>query len=109
MLQIHGTNDAVVPYDGVQAWNTPIEEVLDYWVMNNACSDTPEINTLDDVNLNNNLTVDEIIYNNGTNGTIVKHYKVFGGHHNWFQNADIDSSAIIWEFFSNYDLNGLIN
>ena len=66
VLQIHGTNDAVVPYDGVQAWNTPIEEVLDYWVMNNACSDTPEINTLDDVNLNNNLTVDEIIYNNGT-------------------------------------------
>ena len=109
VLQIHGTNDAVVPYDGVQAWNTPIEEVLDYWVMNNACSDTPEINTLDDVNLNNNLTVDEIIYNNGTNGTIVKHYKVFGGQHNWFQNADIDSSAIIWEFFSNYDLNGLIN
>ena len=77
--------------------------------MNNACSNTPEINTLDDVNLNNNLTVDEIIYNNGTNGTIVKHYKVFGGQHSWFQNADIDSSAIIWEFFSNYDLNGLIN
>ena len=40
---------------------------------------------------------------------MVKHFKVNGGTHVWFQNEDIDSSLLIWEFFSNYDMNGLIN
>ena len=109
ILQIHGTNDPVVPYNGIQEWNTPIDNVLDYWVLNNQCSPNPDVNDLEDINSNNGITVQEIIYNNGLNGSMVKHFKVNGGTHVWFQNEDIDSSALIWEFFSNYDINGLIN
>ena len=109
ILQIHGTNDPVVPYNGIQEWNTPIDNVLDYWVLNNQCSTNPDVNDLVDINNDNGITVQEIIYDNGLNGSMVKHFKVNGGTHVWFQNEDIDSSALIWEFFSNYDINGLIN
>jgi len=109
ILQIHGTNDPVVPYNGIQEWNTPIDDVLDFWVINNQCSLNPIVNDLEDINNSNGITVQEIIYNNGLNGSVVKHFKVNGGTHVWFQNEDIDSSALIWEFFSNYDINGLIN
>jgi len=109
ILQIHGTNDPVVPYNGIQEWNTPIDNVLDYWVLNNHCSPNPDVNDLVDINNDNGITVQEIIYDNGLNGSMVKHFKVNGGTHVWFQNEDIDSSALIWEFFSNYDINGLIN
>ncbi|MGB2483107.1 MAG: alpha/beta hydrolase family esterase, partial [Flavobacteriaceae bacterium] len=109
ILQIHGTNDPVVPYNGIQEWNTPIDDVLDFWVINNQCSPNPIVNNLEDINNSNGITVQEIIYNNGLNGSVVKHFKVNGGTHVWFQNEDIDSSALIWEFFSNYDINGLIN
>jgi len=108
VLQIHGTNDAIVPYDGGQTFG-PIEEVLDYWVVNNQCLPDPIINDLGDVDNSNGITVQEIIYNGGFNGTKVKHYKVYGGTHTWFQNDDINSSELIWEFFSNYNMTGLIN
>ena len=109
ILQIHGTNDTTVPYEGVLQWNTSIQDVLNYWVDNNQCSDEPEIYSLQDIDLNNNITVNEITYENGNNGSVVKHYKVIGGGHNWFQNDDIKSSELIWDFFSMYDLDGLIN
>ena len=109
ILQIHGTNDPIVPYNGILEWNTPIDNVLDYWVLNNQCSPNPEVNDLVDINNDNGFTVQEIIYNNGLNGSMVKHFKVNGGTHVWFQDEDINSSSLIWEFFSNYDMNGLIN
>jgi len=109
VLQIHGTIDPIVPYAGVQAWNTPIDEVLTYWATNNECNLTPQIISLEDIDPDNNIRVDEITYDGGTNASVVKHYKVYGGGHDWFDNAEISASELVWEFFSNYDLNGLIN
>ena len=109
ILQIHGTNDIVVPYAGIQSWNTPINDVLSYWVNNNQCSTTPNVILLDDVDPNNGITVEDITYNNGVNQSVVKHLKVYGGGHEWYQNDDLDASEAVWTFFSNYDLNGPIN
>lgn len=109
VLQIHGTNDLVVSYNGFESWTTPIETVLNYWVSNNACNETPQIVSLNDVDLNNNITVDEITFDNGTNESIVKHFKVYGGGHTWFDNADIDTSSLIWEFLSSFNINGANN
>ncbi len=109
VLQIHGTIDPIVPYAGVQAWNTPIDEVLTYWATNNECNLTPQIISLEDIDPDNNIIVDEITYDGGTNASVVKHYKVYGGGHDWFDNAEISASELVWEFFSTYDLNGLIN
>lgn len=109
ILQIHGTNDPIVPYGGELAWNTPIDDVLSYWRLNNQCFTSPNITTLEDVDQNNGITVEEHIYENGTNGAIVKHLKVIGGGHNWFKNDDLDASEAVWAFFSNFDRNGIIN
>ena len=53
-----------------------------------------------------------------TNGATVEHYKIIGGEHSWpgalfpngATNQDInDAAEKIWEFFSKYDINGLIS
>ena len=37
VLQIHGTNDQVVPYIGDPTWTKSIDDVLQYWVNYNNC------------------------------------------------------------------------
>ena len=112
ILQMHGTSDGVVPYSGNEAWTMGIDTVVDYWRSHNACSTEPLVTDMPDIYTFDNSTVQEITYLNGNNNTMVRHYRVDGGGHDWFGawgNRDIIASEIIWEFFSMYDLNGLIN
>ena len=117
ILQIHGTEDPLVTYDGGintgnflnQDWSLGIEEVLDYWVQTNYCSPNPTSVLLNDSNPNDNFWVERITFEDGYRGSVVDHYKVYGGEHNWFNNQDINSSELIWEFFSNHDINGYID
>ena len=69
----------------------------------------PIVSQLNDSNPNDNFWVEKILYDDGYNGSVVEHYKIYGGEHVWFNNQDINSSELIWEFFSKYDLNGFIN
>ena len=109
ILQIHGTEDPIVTYEGNSAIGSiGIESVLSYWKLNNYC-DEPEITELYDSNPNDSFYVHRILFDNGVNGSKVDHYKVFGGEHFWFMEDDINSSELIWDFFSKYDLNGYIN
>ena len=55
------------------------------------------------------LKFNRVLFDNGVNGSKVDHYKVYGGEHFWFMEDDINSSELIWEFFSQHDLNGYIN
>ncbi len=117
ILQIHGTDDPLVTYGGGinngnflnQDWSLGIEEVLDYWVQTNYCSENSTTFLLNDSNPNDNFWIERIIYQDGFRGSVVDHYKVFGGEHTWFNNQDINSSELIWEFFSNHDINGYID
>ena len=112
VLQMHGTSDGVVPYGGNSAWTMGINTVINYWKNHNNCSSGPIIIDLPDINTSDNSTVQEITFSNGDNNTMVKHYKVNGGGHDWFGvwgNRDINATELIWEFFSMYDINGLIN
>lgn len=114
VLQIHGTDDHVVPYTGSILFK-PVEQVLEYWVEFNNCNPTPEYTLLPDIDPNDGSTVEHYVYNDGDNDVTVEHYKVIGGGHTWPGNAiggpgtnyDINASAEIWDFFSRYDLNGL--
>jgi polyhydroxybutyrate depolymerase len=115
VLQIHGTNDPIVPYNGA-SYTKAIATVLEYWVDNNNCDPTPDITPLPDIAPLDGSTVDLYIYPDGDNGTTIEHYKVVGGAHTWPGNAiggagtnyDINASAEIWKFFARYDINGLI-
>ena len=115
-LQIHGTADNVVPYNGAIAWTLSIEDVLQYWVNYNNCDTSATITNLPNINLYDGSTVELIIYDGGDNGVTVEHFKVIGGGHTWpgtvfgspGTNYDINASVEIWQFFSKYDINGLI-
>jgi len=115
ILQMHGTSDAVVPYNGI-FFSKPIIEVLEYWVNYNNCNTTPVFTELPDIDPNDGSTVEHYAYNDGENGVAVEHYKIIGGGHTWPGNAfggagtnnDINASAEIWSFFARYDIYGFI-
>jgi len=115
ILQMHGTSDGTVPYNGT-AWTKSIDEVIQYWVGYNNCNTTPTVTALPDIDPNDGSTVEHFVYGDGENGVSVEHYKIIGGGHTWPGNAfggagtnnDIDASMEIWKFFSRYDINGFI-
>jgi len=115
ILEIHGNADAVVPYDG-SAIALPIEDVISFWITQNNCSETPITTPIEDIDTTDGSTVIHFIYQNGTNGSSVEHFFIDGGGHTWpgsnflldQTNYDIDASQEIWRFFSQYDLDGII-
>ena len=108
ILQIHGTADYVVPYDGT-TWSLSVDEVIDYWVDFNNCNIEPIITELPDIDPDDGSTVTHFAYEDGDNGVKVEHFRVNGGGHDWpgsnfGGNQDIDACAEIWQFFSDYSL-----
>ena len=110
ILQIHGTDDSIVTYNGNSAIGSiGVSQVLSYWSSNNYCSTNPEVSDIADSNPNDNIHVQRFLFDGGINGSVVEHYKIYGGEHVWFNYEDINSSELIWEFFSNHDINGYID
>ena len=113
VLQIHGTDDGVVLYNGNNL-SIPIADVISYWVDFNNCETTPTTTTLPDVDVSDGSTIEHSVYEDGDNGITTEHMKVIGGGHTWpgsvintaGTNQDIDASMEIWLFFSRYDING---
>ena len=116
VLQIHGTDDGVVLYNGNNL-SIPIADVISYWVDFNNCETTPTTTTLPDVDVSDGSTIEHSVYEDGDNGITTEHMKVIGGGHTWpgsvlntaGTNQDIDASMEIWLFFSRYDINGLLS
>lgn len=109
VMQIHGTNDPTVSYNG-SFGVVAIEDVVDYWVNNNNCDTAPIVESLPDINTSDNSTVERYTYANGDAGSSVIFYKVIGGGHTWPDalfpipaygptNRDFNASQVIWEFF----------
>lgn len=115
ILQFHGTADSHVPYNGT-SWSLPINDVLDFWVDFNNCDPIPQITALPDIDPNDGSTVEHLVYDEGNNGVNVEHFMIVGGEHTWpgsayggeGTNNDINASEEIWNFFSRYDIDGLI-
>lgn len=114
ILQMHGTRDEVVPYQGA-TWSNSIDKVIDFWVEHNDVDKEAVFLELEDKRPDDGTTVETYTYSNGTNGAEVSHYKVLNGGHTWpgskfssfGTNQDIDGSAEIWSFFNQYDIYGL--
>ncbi len=115
VMEIHGTGDGVVPYNG----NLSIESIpttLSYWVNANVCDATPIETPVPDIVPGDGCTATHFRYLNGNNGVEVEHYRINSGGHTWpgapiaigVTNYDIDASEKIWEFFAKYDLYGKI-
>lgn len=109
VLQIHGTADAVVPYNGTTGM-TAIDDVIDFWVQNNNCNSTPLSYSYANINTSDNSTTERFTYYNSTDSNNVLLYKVTNGGHTWPNaiidipsngntNRDFDASEVIWKFF----------
>lgn len=117
VMEIHGTADGVVPYNGNFLFETT-ENTIDYWVNVNQCNSAPVVTQIPNTVLSDSTTVEHYVYASGLNGVEVEHYKIFNGGHTWpgslfdsgngYTNQDINASEKIWNFFQQYDINGRI-
>jgi polyhydroxybutyrate depolymerase len=115
VLEIHGTADATVPYNG-NLFMEAIPNVLSYWVNFNNCNTTPVVTDVPNTNLTDGCTAVHYVYSGGTNGVDVEHYEIIDGGHTWpgsiftvgVTNNDFNASKKIWQFFLQYDINGRI-
>lgn len=115
VMEIHGTADGVVPYNGAGIF-LGSESVIDFWVEFNNCSTMPLITDLPDVNSMDGSTVEWQQYNDCDKSVGVELYKVIDGGHTWpgspvnfaGTNYDMNATEEIWRFFSRYDIDGAI-
>lgn len=104
IINIHGTSDGVLPYNGSSDYNS-VETTLNYWRDFNNTSTTPVTNSVND----NGNVIEYSMYADGDNGSSVAHYKVIEGGHVWFDMnyEGANTNKLIWDFVSRYDINGL--
>ena len=102
-MKIHGTSDGTIPYTGGEYYNS-VTSTLDYWVNFNNTNTNPIVSSTTD----NGVTIERYQYTDGDAGVAVEHYKVIGGGHVWFDFsvAGQTSNDLIWDFFSQFDVNG---
>ncbi len=113
ILEIHGTSDHVIPYDGNNDFEA-ITDVLNFWTVSNNGDITAVITAIEDSNTTDDTTAEHHVYAHGDNGVTVEHFKIIGGTHKWpgnpypssGTNYDIDTATEIWKFFSKYDIDG---
>ena len=116
ILQIHGTSDNIVPYNG-NTGSLSIDDVISYWVNYNNCDTNPTITTFPDLDPSDGSIVEHIVYTDGDNASTTELMKVIGGGHTWPGsvfilpgiNQDINASMEIWQFFSRFDINGQLS
>ena len=112
-LQIHGTNDLTVPYEG-SSINVPIETLVEFWATLNSCESDPDTTDIADTDPDDGTTATRYRYDDCTDGNEVHFYKITDGGHTWPggavvigpTNYDIDASTVIWEFFEQFSTSG---
>lgn len=109
VMQIHGTLDPTVPFDGSTIF-VPAPDVVSYWVGVNQCNPTPVMTNVPNTNLLDGATAEHYVYSGGLSGTSVEFYKIINGAHTWpgapivigTTCMDFSASKEIWRFFSQY-------
>ena len=108
ILQIHGTADGVVPYNG-NSISRAIPTVMDYWKEYNACNQEI-INTIEDVNGDGDGGF-LYLYSQCLGDVNLRLYLMTNMGHTWPTNNgqnDIIAANEIWYFLKQYDVNGKI-
>jgi polyhydroxybutyrate depolymerase len=120
ILEIHGTLDGNVPFNGGAIDITgdtlaSVPAVLTFWANFNQCdAPPPTITNLPNTNTTDGSSVQRHIYPNCGDGSAVELLKVVLGGHTWpglpggNTNRDIIADEEIWHFFSKHNLNGTV-
>ena len=120
ILQIHGTADTVVPYDGLQCSSfnySGIDELLDFWRLNSNCDETTVTIDYPDTDTGDNSTASRVTFDGCDSNADVELILINGGGHSWPGsvalmgestsvlypiNNDIDATEMIWDFFNRH-------
>lgn len=118
MMLIPGTIDSSPhsTYEGLSYFDMPlymsVNEITNYWSNYNNTDTNPVVTNLADSAPNDGSTVEQNLWLNGDNCVSVQELKVVNGDHEWpgsFGNMDISASEEIWNFVSQFDLQGRID
>lgn len=114
IMQIHGTADQTVQYEGTDFISIPIEELKEYWTSRMQCSTPADTIFLEDVDMSDNCTAQRIEYTDCSENLEYVFYKIINGSHTWpgsainFEglntNRDFLASEVIWEFFDRFEI-----
>jgi polyhydroxybutyrate depolymerase len=112
VMEIHGTADGTVNYNGTANVSVAIPQVLKFWQENNGCDKDPIIEMVANTSTSDNTTSEKWTYTNCTEDKKLVHYKVIGGEHTWpgatlvigKTSQDFKASVEIWNFFKQYKL-----
>jgi len=112
IMEIHGTEDPTVPYEGSANIALPIETVVNHWVAANDCLLFSDTTDYPDINTGDNSTASRIDYADCAGDNLVSFIKVFNGGHTWpgssiiigTTNQDFNASSTIWNFFNRFSL-----
>ena len=117
VLEIHGTADGTVPYNGGTALQfVAIPMLLNSWIQRNGCNPTAVVTPVPDINTADGCTAERSVWSGGRNGSVVEHYRIIGGGHTWpgatfnigVTNQDISASREAWRFLRRYRLSQLL-
>lgn len=117
ILMIHGTSDAVVPFNGgtgtsfVTKDNSfiSVTQALSDWSVRNKCLGKEVVTSIPPLT-NDGITIDKVAYSNCAAATVL--YRINGGTHSWpggtqaraqesaAPSQSFDASKTIWAFFS---------
>lgn len=113
VMQIHGTSDSTVAYANGNFGG--VQNTIDFWTGFNNCNTTATIDTLQDINTTDSTIIISYSYTGCDSSVSVLLYKVVDGGHTWpgaalvfnpadygYTNLDVNASAEVWNFFSQY-------
>jgi len=117
VMEVHGTDDLIVPYNGLAGTAIPIEDVIDFWVTENICTMTPDTTAIPNTNNFDGCTSEMIEYLNCEDESEVVFVKITGGGHTWPGGAfplpgtsrDYDGSQLVWDFFNRHRLPAVLS
>ncbi|MBI1192639.1 MAG: hypothetical protein GC205_05635 [Bacteroidetes bacterium] len=112
VLEIHGTADLTVPYEGSLS-STAIPAVVEFWRAHNECPELPEVSDFPDLE-SEGCTVQAQRYFPCRDWSEMLLYRVENGGHTWpgsfplpgagCTNLDIRANVEVWKFFRRHNL-----
>jgi polyhydroxybutyrate depolymerase len=91
VVEIHGTADAAVPYNGNKLY-PPVRTTIAFWLKADGCPGTPTTSVQGPVTTETWAPCKA--------NTAVRLVTYAGGAHGWPRNQQIDATAQLWSFFS---------
>jgi polyhydroxybutyrate depolymerase len=120
VLEIHGTNDPVVPYTGGAIAHEKgrvlsVDQCISVWVDHDGCKRIPIRIPISERDKNDGCTPELFAWRHGRDETTVELCRIIGGGHTWpggnqlFSSIvlgnisrDFDSADLIWQFFHHH-------